>query len=65
MRLVEGSPATPLFLAGPTVKAHPVHAQAGDSIVAVFPGHQAAEAAVKALTAAGVAIKSISIVGKG
>ena len=65
MQLVEGSPAPPSFLAGPTVKAHSMHAQAQDSVVAVFPGHQAAEAAVKALTAAGVAIKSISIVGKG
>ena len=42
-----------------------MHAHAQDSVVAVFPGHDAAEAAVKALTAAGIAIKSISIVGKG
>ena len=42
-----------------------MHAQAQDSVVAVFPDHQAAEAAVKKLTAAGVAIKAISIVGKG
>ena len=39
--------------------------QSQDSVVAVFPGHDAAEAAVKTLTAAGVALKSISIVGKG
>ena len=65
MQLMKGSPAPPLTLAGPIVKAHPMHVQAQDSVVAVFPGHQAAEAAVKALTAAGVAIKSISIVGKG
>ena len=42
-----------------------MQAQAQDSVVAVFPGHPAAEAAVKALTAAGIALKSISIVGKG
>ncbi|HEY0203425.1 MAG TPA: DUF1269 domain-containing protein [Acetobacteraceae bacterium] len=42
-----------------------MHAQAQDSVVAVFPGHDVAEAAVKALTAAGIAIKAISIVGKG
>ena len=57
--------STSLSLAGLTVKAHPMHAQAQDSVVAVFPDHQAAEAAVKKLTAAGVAIKAISIVGKG
>lgn len=39
--------------------------KAQNSVVAVFPGHDVAEAAVKALTAAGVAIKAISIVGKG
>lgn len=39
--------------------------QAQDSVVAVFPGHDEAEAAVKALTAAGIALKAISIVGKG
>ncbi len=38
---------------------------AQDSVAAVFPNHQSAEAAVKALTAAGVPLKSISIVGKG
>ncbi len=42
-----------------------MHAQAQDSVVAVFPAHDTAEAAVKALTAAGIAIKAISIVGKG
>lgn len=52
------------------VKAHPMqaHAQsswAQDSVIATFPDHGAAEAAVKALTAAGFALKGISIVGKG
>ncbi len=42
-----------------------MHAQAQDSAVAVFPDHQAAEAAVRKLTAAGFAMKAISIVGKG
>ena len=36
-----------------------------DSIIAVFPNHAAAEAAVKKLTAGGIAMKSLSIVGKG
>ncbi len=42
-----------------------MRAQAQDSVVAVFPDHGAAEAAVKKLTAAGFALKGISIVGKG
>ena len=42
-----------------------MHAQAQDSVVAVFPSHVVAETAVKALTAAGIALKAISIVGKG
>jgi len=42
-----------------------MQAQAQDSVVAVFPTHQAAEAAVKTLTAAGFALKGLSIVGKG
>ncbi len=36
-----------------------------DAVIAVFPDHLAAEAAIKKLTAAGIAIKSLSIVGKG
>jgi len=36
-----------------------------DSLIAVFPDHLSAEAAVKTLTAAGIAMKSLSIVGKG
>lgn len=36
-----------------------------DSVIAVFPDHAAAEAAVKKLTAGGLAMKSLSIVGKG
>jgi hypothetical protein len=36
-----------------------------DSVIAVFPDHAGAEAAVKKLTAGGVAMKSLSIVGKG
>lgn len=36
-----------------------------DSVIAVFPDHLAAEAAIKKLTAAGIAMKSLSIVGKG
>ena len=42
-----------------------MQAQIQDSVAALFLDHQAAEAAVKALTAAGVPLKSISIVGKG
>ena len=42
-----------------------MHAHAQDSVVAVFSGHDAAEAAVRKLTAAGIALKSISIIGKG
>ena len=47
------------------MQASPMKTPAQDSVAAVFPDHQAAEAAVKALTAAGVPLKSISIVGKG
>ncbi len=36
-----------------------------DSVIAIFPDHLAAEAAVKKLTAGGIAIKSLTIVGKG
>lgn len=39
------------------------HAQ--ESIAAIYPDHQTAEAAVKTLTAAGFPLKGISIVGKG
>lgn len=42
-----------------------MQANAQDSVAAVFPDHQAAEAAVKALTAGGFPVKSLSIVGKG
>jgi hypothetical protein len=38
---------------------------ASDSTVAVFTSHEAAEAAVRKLAAAGFAIKSLSVVGKG
>jgi hypothetical protein len=36
-----------------------------DSTVAIFPDHNAAEAAVKKLTAAGFDMKKLSVVGKG
>ncbi len=36
-----------------------------DTVIAVFPDHQSAEAAVRKLTAGGLAMKSLSIVGKG
>ena len=36
-----------------------------DTIIAVFPDHNAAEAAVKTLTAAGIEMKNLSVVGKG
>lgn len=36
-----------------------------DSVIAIFPDHLTAEAAVKKLTAGGIAMKSLSIVGKG
>ena len=42
-----------------------MQAQTQDSVVAVFPDHGEAEAAVKMLTAAGFALKGVSIVGKG
>ena len=35
------------------------------SVVAVFPDHQAAEAAVKKLSSAGFEMKNLSVVGKG
>jgi hypothetical protein len=36
-----------------------------DSVIAVFADHNAAETAVKKLTAAGFAMKNLSVVGKG
>lgn len=36
-----------------------------DTAVAVFPTHQAAEQAIKSLTAAGFEMKNLSLVGKG
>lgn len=36
-----------------------------DSVVAVFPSHDAAESAVRALSAAGLDVKTLSVVGKG
>ncbi len=36
-----------------------------DTVIAVFADHQAAEAAVKKLTAAGFEMKNLSVVGKG
>lgn len=36
-----------------------------DTVIAIFPDHQAAEAAVKKLNAAGFAMTSLSVVGKG
>jgi hypothetical protein len=36
-----------------------------DTVVAVFANHDAAEAAIKKLSAAGFAMKSLSLVGKG
>jgi hypothetical protein len=36
-----------------------------DSVVAVFPEHNAAEAAIKKLAAAGFEMKNLSVVGKG
>ena len=38
---------------------------ADDAVVAVFSDHQAAETAVKKLTAAGFEMKNLSVVGKG
>jgi hypothetical protein len=48
----------------------PIHHQEGpmeqvDSVIATFADHQAAEAAVKKLTAAGFEMKNLSLVGKG
>jgi len=39
--------------------------EASESVVAVFADHQAAESAVKKLTAAGFEMKNLSVVGKG
>jgi hypothetical protein len=39
--------------------------EATDTVIAVFPDHQAAENAVKKLTAAGFEMKNLSVVGKG
>ena len=36
-----------------------------DAVIAIFPDHQKAEAAVKKLVAAGFEIKNLSVVGKG
>jgi hypothetical protein len=36
-----------------------------DTVIAIFPDHNAAEAAIKNLTEAGFAMKNLSIVGKG
>ncbi len=36
-----------------------------DTVIAVFADHNAAEAAVKKLTAAGIEMKNLSVVGKG
>jgi hypothetical protein len=36
-----------------------------DTVVAIFPDHNAADAAIKSLTEAGFAMKSLSVVGKG
>ena len=36
-----------------------------DTVIAVFPDHNAAETAVKKLTAAGLEMKHLSVVGKG
>ncbi len=47
------------------MQASSLRTPAQDSVAAVFPDHPTAEAAVKTLTAAGVPLKSISIVGKG
>ena len=35
-----------------------------DTVIAVFPDHNAAETAVKTLTAAGIEMKNMSVVGK-
>jgi hypothetical protein len=41
------------------------HMETADTVVAVFADHQAAETAVKKLTAAGFEMKNLSVVGKG
>jgi hypothetical protein len=41
------------------------HMEAADAVIAVFADHQAAETAVKKLTAAGFQMKDLSVVGKG
>ncbi len=42
-----------------------MQAPAQDAVAAVFPDAQAAESAIKQLTAAGVPLRAISVVGKG
>jgi hypothetical protein len=39
--------------------------ETADAVIAVFADHQAAETAVKKLTAAGFEMKNLSVVGKG
>src|SRR5580693_6144902 len=41
------------------------HMEIADTVIAVFVDHQAAETAVKKLTAAGFEMKKLSVVGKG
>src|SRR5580693_10230045 len=41
------------------------HMEIADTVIAVFVDHQAAETAVKKLTAAGFEMKNLSVVGKG
>jgi hypothetical protein len=41
------------------------HMETTQSVIAVFADHQAAESAVKQLTAAGLEMKNLSVVGKG
>jgi hypothetical protein len=41
------------------------HMETADTVIAVFADHQAAETAVKKLTAAGFEMKNLSVVGKG
>jgi hypothetical protein len=49
----------------PVLKEEQMEKANADSVVAVFGDHNAAEAAVKKLTAAGFAMKNLSVVGKG
>ena len=39
--------------------------KSADSVIAIFPDHNAADAAIKNLTEAGFPMKSLSVVGKG